>query len=193
MSKKNTEKVEKQQPTSEQIIENFKNLIIENKTLTTDFENIINILNDQKKEIENLKNDRLVALADKENHKHMVNEEIRNIRKYEGQKLAEEIVTILTPFEGALKVKNLPDGAKNFLIGFEMIFNNIVQALQNQGVTIIDPKEQETFNPDLQEAVNVEESENKESTKEPIITKVLSKGYMLKDRVIKHALVNIKK
>lgn len=51
MSKKNTEKVEKQQPTSEQIIENFKNLIIENKTLTTDFENIINILNDQKKKL----------------------------------------------------------------------------------------------------------------------------------------------
>ena len=82
---------------------------------------------------------------------------------------------------------NEPDdpNLKNYLIGFQYIYKNLVSVLESEGVTEITPEIGGTFDPHTMSAVDTVEGEDNK------ITKIYSKGYKLHDRLIRPAGVQV--
>ncbi|AUB31423.1 nucleotide exchange factor GrpE [Spiroplasma floricola] len=139
-------------------------------------------------EIEQLKEAKLIAIADNQNTVRRFQNESILVRKYGGEKLASELIPAIDMFRGVLK--STPDNPeiKNYLMGFEMIINQIDQGLTNAGVSMINVKSGDDFNPELHSAIEQIKSEEFETGK---IVTVVSNGYKLHDRVIKHAAVKV--
>ena len=72
--------------------------------------------------------------------------------------------------------------------GFEMIYNQMVQALEAEGVKEIVPELNKKFDPSVMQAVDVEDGEEND-----LVLKVMNKGYMLKDRLVRPAMVVVSK
>ncbi|WP_342275072.1 nucleotide exchange factor GrpE [Spiroplasma endosymbiont of Cantharis lateralis] len=139
-------------------------------------------------EIAKLEEAKLIAVADNQNTVRRFQNESVLVRKYGGEKLASELIPAIDMFRGVLK--STPDNAeiKNYLMGFEMIINQIDQALTNAGVAMVVVKPGDDFNPELHSAIEQVKSEEFKSGK---IAIVVSNGYKLHDRVIKHAAVKV--
>ncbi|WP_342258447.1 nucleotide exchange factor GrpE [Spiroplasma endosymbiont of Dioctria linearis] len=139
-------------------------------------------------EIAKLEEARLIAVADNQNTVRRFQNESVLVRKYGGEKLASELIPAIDMFRGVLN--STPDNAeiKNYLMGFEMIINQIDQALTNAGVAMVVVKPGDDFNPELHSAIEQVKSEEFKSGK---IAIVVSNGYKLHDRVIKHAAVKV--
>jgi molecular chaperone GrpE len=123
--------------------------------------------------------------AEFQNYKKYIEKKNAEFIKYAKEELIMKILPILDSFEFALK--NTSD-KERFEKGVEMIYSQLFQALENEGVKMIDAMNQE-FNPELHEVLLTEESEKPEGT----ILEELQKGYKLNDRVIRHTKVKIAK
>lgn len=142
------------------------------------------------KENESLKEQKLMAVADNQNTVRRFQTESMNIKKYGGEKIASEILPAIDTFRKVLQ--STPDNTeiKNYLMGFEMIINQMDQGLANAGVTLIQTKVGDDFSAEEHSAVEEVETEAVASGK---ISSVISNGYKLHDRVIKHAIVKVAK
>lgn len=102
-------------------------------------------------------------------------------------KLVTELVPVLDNFERALATA--PQGAESesFSKGVEMIFRQFESVLQAEGVTAMNSVGQ-PFNPDFHQAIMQVESEEHE---EGIVVEEVQKGYMLKDKVLRPAMVKV--
>ena len=159
----------------------------EKKTLKT--------IEELKEEIEKLENDLksanekyLMTLAETENFRKRIEEEKIRDRKYASQRLLEKLVNSIDIFDKACNMQTDNDVLKNFLIGFQMIFNQIQNTLEEEGVKKI--KTNTLFDPRYHHAMETDYDETKE---EGAILAVLKDGYMYKDRVLVAALVKVNK
>ena len=85
--------------------------------------------------------------------------------------------------------KNADDGNIDKIIqGVELIGNQAADVLKKLGVTEIEAERGVAFDPNLHEAVmHIEDDELGENT----IATVFEKGYIYKDRVVRHAVVQV--
>ncbi|MFB4211880.1 nucleotide exchange factor GrpE [Shouchella sp. JSM 1781072] len=133
-------------------------------------------------------NDRLARTrADYDNFRRRTKEEREAQLKYKSQTLIETLLPALDNFERALAVNPESEEAKQLLQGMEMVYRQIEDALQNEGVTVI-PTKGEMFDPHYHQAVMQVEEDGFESNQ---IVDELQKGYQLKDRVIRHSMVKV--
>ena len=177
--------------TLEEVLEENKS---EEKLSRKDKKNLKTI-EELKEEIENLKKDLarandkyLMTLAETENFRKRIEEEKIRDRKYASQRLLEKLVTSIDIFDKACNMQTDNDVLKNFLIGFQMIFNQIQNTLEEEGVKKI--KTNTLFDPRYHHAMETDYDETKE---EGAILAVLKDGYMYKDRVLVAALVKVNK
>ena len=141
-----------------------------------------------KKEIDDLKNALLLNRADLENFKkHMKDEAIKD-RKYASLNLISDIIVPLEYLSKACEYQSSSQEMNNFLIGFKMIANQLMDVLINDGLKVIDCKIGDEFDPTIHHAVATEASEEVEANK---IIEVVSKGYLYKERIIKPAMVKV--
>ena len=133
------------------------------------------------------KNEYFKAYADAENLKKRLKNEADNVRKYRIQGFATEVLPVLDNLERALQSKVEDPNIKNFVKGFEMIYQQLVHILENEGVKEIDALNK-PFDPNYHQALMQEAKEGVESG---IVLEVLQKGYMLKDRVLRASLVKV--
>ena len=138
-------------------------------------------------EIATLKDDFLRNHAELENFKRRMNDERIKDNKYRSQSLATAILPALDTFERAMAVTTDNEEVKNFLVGFEMVHKQFVESLANEGVEII-ASVGEAFDPNFHQAVM---QEAVESTEPGIVLVEMQKGYQLKDRVIRPAMVKV--
>ena len=82
---------------------------------------------------------------------------------------------------------NLEDEVSKFLEGFKLMYKQIKDLLEKFEVKEIDCLGKE-FDPALEQAVVVDHDETKESG---VVTVVLQKGYIYKDRVLRTAMVKV--
>lgn len=146
-------------------------------------------------EIEKLKeenkalNDKYMrVLADSENYRKRIDDERIRERKYGSQRLLEKLVNSLDIFDKAVNMKTDDPNLNNFLIGFQMINNNLKSVLEEEGVKKI--KSFGKFDPHFHHAIETDYDESKE---EDEIISVIKDGYMYKDRVLSPALVKVNK
>ena len=147
------------------------------------------------REIEQLKKEKedtyqrmLRIQAEYENYKKRTQKEKEAERKYKSQDLVQELLPVLDNFERALKVEATEE-TKSLIDGITMVYNQLQDALKSQGVEVIEAEGKE-FDPNIHHAVMQVEEEGIESN---IIVEELQKGSMLKDRVVRPAMVKVNK
>ena len=137
-------------------------------------------------QVKELNNKYLKTLAESENYRKRIEEEKIRDRKYASQRLLEKLINPIDIFDKACNMKTDNEVLRNFLIGFQMIDNQIHSVLEEEGVKKI--KIEEKFDPKFHEAMEVDYDETKE---EGAILAVLKDGYMYKDRVLVPAMVKV--
>ena len=138
-------------------------------------------------ELEASKNAYFKAYADTENLKKRLQSEAELTRKYRIQSFASEVLPVLDSLERALQVEGEDEGIKNFVKGFEMIYQQLVATLEKEGVKEIEALHK-PFDGNVHQALM---QEVKEGVEPGIVIEVLQKGYMLKDRVLRATLVKV--
>lgn len=101
--------------------------------------------------------------------------------------LACELLPVLDNFERALEAES--DKEAGFYQGIKMIYSQFVEILNKMGIEEIDALHN-AFDPNLHNAIMVEESEEHE---EDIVIGILQKGYKFKDKVIRPSMVKVSK
>jgi molecular chaperone GrpE len=122
--------------------------------------------------------------AEFENYKKRSERENENYSKLANEKLIKELLPAVDNFELALK--NAPE-KDEFYKGMELIYSELMNALNNFGVECIDCECK--FDPYYHEVLLTEESDKENNA----ILDELQKGYTLNGKVIRHAKVKIAK
>lgn len=100
-------------------------------------------------------------------------------------KCVEQLLPVLDNFERAIDAPCTDEQYKN---GMEMIFTQLKTMLEKMGVTEIEALGAE-FNPKVHQAIK--RSEANEEFAENTVCEVFQKGYMLKDRLVRPAMVAV--
>ena len=140
-----------------------------------------------KADAEHWKNEYFRAYADTQNLRKQLEKDHMSAMKYRAEGFIDELLPVLDSFYAVLKNEPTDPNLKNYLIGFQYIYRNLVSALENEGVTEISPKVGDKFSPDTMQAVDTKESEGEEN----IVLDVQFKGYKLHDRLIRPANVTV--
>lgn len=140
-----------------------------------------------KKQNEKLQDQLLRNAAELENFKRRMNEERIRESKYRAQSIVTNIIPAIDNFERALEVATEDEETASFLAGFKMIHTQLMEALTKEGVAVIEASGK-TFDPTIHQAVMQEAAEDVESG---IVLAELQKGYKLKDRIIRPAMVKV--
>ncbi|MFD2046115.1 nucleotide exchange factor GrpE [Ornithinibacillus salinisoli] len=126
--------------------------------------------------------------AEFDNFKKRTQKEKEADRKYKSQDLVNELLPALDNFERALQTETTEEN-KGFVEGISMVYKQLTEAIASQGVEVIETVGKE-FDPTYHHAVmQVEEEEFDSNT----VVEELQKGYVLKDRVIRPAMVKVNK
>lgn len=163
-------------------------------------------------EIKEFKDRYLRALADLENYRKRMEKEFDSFRQYAHVEFLRGILPVLDSFERALGGANVekeevgavppvgeanadspdaqPDrGSRSYIQGYEIIYRQLKDTLKNMGLSEFSSLG-EFFDPARHEAVGtVVDNDKPENT----VVEEISKGYALKDRVIKPAKVVVSK
>ena len=140
-----------------------------------------------KADAEHWKNEYFRAYADTQNLRKQLEKDHMSAMKYRAEGFIDELLPVLDSFYAVLKNEPTDPNLKNYLIGFQYIYRNLVSALENEGVTEISPKVGDKFSPDTMQAVDTKESEGEEN----VVLDVQFKGYKLHDRLIRPANVTV--
>ena len=133
----------------------------------------------------------LRASAELINYRKRKDEEMEKKLIYANEDLILEILPILDNFERAIIVQNnnSQDATDKFSQGVKMIYASLIKTLEKYGVTEIKSLG-ELFDPKYHQAVMTDSVQDKPLE---VITEVFQKGYMLKDKVIRPAMVKVNK
>ena len=142
---------------------------------------------DLETQVAKLKNAYAMAYADTENTRKRLTKEYENNMKYHIQSFALEILPVIDNCERALDVKAEDTNDENYRKAFEMVLKQLTSALKKEGVEEIEALDQE-YDPNWMQAMMTEQVEGVEPGK---VTAVLQKGYKLKDRLLRAAMVKV--
>ena len=158
--------------------------VVEEKTAEELLQEKVDKLEEELKQSE----DKYLRLyAEFENFKRRKNKEIETNNVYKSQKVITEILPSLDNLERALQVESDNEEIKSLLKGVEMVYEGLLNVLKSEGVELIET-ENAQFDPNYHHAVMQEEDSEKESG---AILDTFQKGYKLKDRVIRPAMVKV--
>ena len=134
---------------------------------------------------EHWKNEYYRAYADMKNLRDSIEKDHREVLKYRAAGFVENLLPILDGFHMALSCETTSQEMKNFLIGFEFIYRNMVSVLENEGVSEVSPKVGDVFDPNTMSALETKFDEGKPNR----VLVVKAKGYKLHDRLIRPSIV----
>lgn len=181
--KENEEVVSETPDNTDDIIDSGENTeeidIVENGEDT-----IVQELTEKLKEEENK---RLRLLADYENFKRRASLDKEALQKYRAQNIVTNLIPVLDNFARALTVEATTEEARTMMTGLDMIYRTFLQALEDEGLVEIQALDQE-FDPNFHQAIITGSDEDKPSG---IVLEQMQAGYMLKDRVLRPAMVKV--
>ncbi len=140
-------------------------------------------------ESEDWKNKYYMAFADMANLRKQNEKTYAEALKYRAMGFVEKLIMPLDSFHIALTMGNPTPEVRNYLIGFEYIYRQLTNVLDEEGVKEIDPKLGSDFDVNTMHAVEAVESDGPANK----VVKVMGKGYQLKDRMVRSAMVVVTK
>jgi len=179
----NSSDFKKSQKKSESKIEKFKSNLSKKAKLKSQVGDRIKELEIQ---VEELKNEKLMCLAEFENFRKRKEKESFEIREKTIVSLILDILPMIDNFEMSLK---MTDNKEMFIKGVEMIHSNLISLLEEHQVKEFIPLVGEKFDPNFHDPILIED-EKAESEK---VLEVVKKGYKHKDKIILPSRVKVKK
>lgn len=129
----------------------------------------------------------LRAQADFDNFRKRTMKEKEELGNYASMKLITQLLPVVDNFDRAVDAAKNGGDVENFLKGIDMIYRQFAGVLEAEGLMAMAPVGQ-PFNPDFHQAIMQVESEEHE---EGIVVEEIQKGYMLKERVLRPAMVKV--
>ncbi|WP_248926758.1 nucleotide exchange factor GrpE [Paenibacillus hamazuiensis] len=129
----------------------------------------------------------LRAQADFDNFRRRTREEKEQFAKYASLKLIEQLLPVVDNFERAMSTSKETKDFDALVKGLDMTFRQLEQVLAQEGLQPMNAVGQ-PFNPEFHQAIMQVESEEHE---EGIVVEEVQKGYMLKDKVVRPAMVKV--
>lgn len=158
----------------------------ENQEELTEEQQLIKELENAQKEVEDLKDKHLRLSAEFDNYRKRTLKEKAELIKNGAEKTMTAILPILDDFERALKNMEASEETKAMREGVELIFNKFHKVLNQEGLQVIET-EGKDFDTDFCEAIALIPATS-DDMKGKILDCVQT-GYMLNDKVIRHAKV----
>ena len=124
------------------------------------------------------------------NYRKRKEEEVNKMLKFCHEDMIKDILPIMDNFERAIvedEKSELSDAEKNYRNGIKMIYSHLANVLEKFDVKPIDGSNK-PFDPVYHNAIMLEK---REGVKPGMVMEVLQKGYMLKDKVIRAAMVKV--
>ena len=123
--------------------------------------------------------------AEFENYKKRSEKENTQFREYAKAELVKELLPVIDSFDLAMKSRQ---NKEEFAKGIEMIHKEMVSLLDKQGLRKIEAIGKK-FDPYKHDVLLSEESEKDED----VVLEELQRGYMFKDKVLRHTKVKVSK
>jgi molecular chaperone GrpE len=134
--------------------------------------------------------DKILRLsAEFENYKKRKQRELDSFKKFANESILKQFLTVVDNLERAISSAEENSDAKAFLKGVELTHKEIIKLFETFSVKPV-KAENQIFDPNFHQAVTQEESDK---VPDNTITKVLQKGYLLHDRLIRPAMVVVSK
>lgn len=143
-------------------------------------------------EIADLKDKLLRAVADHTNYRRQMQKQMADLILNGGKKVIEAVLPVMDDMERALDNASKSDDISVVREGFDMIYQKLIHTLSQQGLkkmgtpTAATPEVDVAFDTDFHEAVAI--LPMGDDKKDKIIDTVQA-GYMLNDKVLRHAKV----
>ncbi|MBT2569103.1 nucleotide exchange factor GrpE [Planococcus sp. ISL-110] len=140
-----------------------------------------------RKQLEVEQNKYLRLMADYDNFKRRTQKDKEIANKFRSQSLLSDLLPVLDNFERALSLQTNSEESASLLKGVEMVQKSLTEAVSREGLEEIKAVG-EPFDPNFHQAVMQEKDESAEPG---IVLQELQKGYMLKGRVLRPAMVKV--
>ncbi|WP_301335710.1 nucleotide exchange factor GrpE [Bacillus sp. FJAT-27445] len=139
------------------------------------------------KKLEEVENRYFRLQADFDNYRRRVKLDAEAAEKYRSLSLISDILPTLDNFERALNMEIEGDQAKSLMEGMEMVYRGLLDALKKEGLQPIEAVGK-PFDPHFHQAVMQVEDDSFDPNS---VVEEFQKGYLLKDRVIRHSMVKV--
>lgn len=145
-------------------------------------------LNDARAAVEKEKKEYLFLMADFDNFRKRVVKEKAEILRNGAEKVLAGLLPIVDDFERGLEATAGTDNAEGVREGMELIYNKLVKYLADNGVKPMESTGAD-FDADMHEAIATVPAASDEQKGKVLDT--VQKGYMINDKVLRHAKVAV--
>lgn len=139
-------------------------------------------------ELEKQKKEYLFLAAEFDNYRKRTLKEKAEIIKNGGENVLKGLLPILDDFERGIKAAEADANAEAMLEGMKLIYNKLIKYMESLGVKVMDSTGQ-PFDADYHEAI-AQVPAPSEDMKGKVLDTV-QKGYMINDKVLRHAKVAV--
>ena len=134
--------------------------------------------------------DRVLRLsAEFENYKKRKERESDEFKKFANETIFRQLLTVVDNLERAISSTQKNSNEEGLLEGVKLTYKEIIKLFETFNVKPVEAENQ-PFNPNFHQAVTQEETND---FPENTVSKVLQKGYLLHDRLIRPAMVIVSK
>lgn len=112
--------------------------------------------------------------------------ERQDAAKFRSQSLAQELLPVMDSLERALAIEVEDEKSLNLKKGLEMVMNLFTEAFSKEGISQINPIDQ-PFDPNFHQSIQMQPAAEGQTS--DTVVAVVQKGYTLKDRVLRPAMV----
>ncbi len=164
------------------------------ETTESEEENSVDELTQLKELVAEWEDKYLRTHADFENSKRLLAKDKAAAVSYANESFANDMLSVVDSFESALatiestEVEEGSEVIEKIKEGLDLTYGQLTKVLEKNGIKAVDCEGE--FNPDFHQAIMQVESEEKESGE---IVQVLQKGYTIKDRLLRPAMVSTAK
>ena len=140
-------------------------------------------------ELQEWKNSYTRKLAEFQNFTKRKENEVAEMRKYASEKIVVELLDNIDNLERAVDASKESQNFDSLIEGVNMILNNLKNLLTEEGVEEIEAAGKE-YDPYEHKAMI---TENKEELDDNVVVQVFQKGYKMKGKVVRPAMVTVNK
>lgn len=143
-------------------------------------------LQQKQEEYQELYDKHLRLYSEFENFRRRSKKDVSDAKEKGRSEVVLAILPVLDDFERAMGSMNESAESKEVYEGVELIYNKFKNTLQEQGLVEMEPQGQ-TFDPEYHEAMTKTQAPSEDQKGK--VVDVVEKGYMLNDRIVRHAKV----
>lgn len=127
-------------------------------------------------------------LADVQNLRKEIQRDNQSLLEYRAMPFIEKLVPFLNSMDMAFKSEPKDPAVKSWIDGIHMSYKQLWQVMAEEGLTEIDPKVGDEFDPAWMQSMQTVDGEKNDA-----VAQVFMKGYKLKNRLVSPAMVVVTK